>query len=344
MKRVVIGLVALALAGCQCESGEASGEAEGTASTEPTAEGSGGTERPGSELAVTEDGEGVVFAGTRRTAAATTPERHLVLEPTSPDPEAGEFTLEEAVAGMPIDGQLVAEIGTDLGTLFCDLYADRTPRTVANFIGLARGLRPYWDAEAGQWRTRPYYRGLTFHRVLPGYIVQGGDYLGDGTGTVGYTVPLERHDTLSHDRAGRLALATSSGPDSGGAQFYITDGAAPQLDGTATIFGQCRPEDVVAIMARVPQSGAPDNRPLTPLTIGRLLIRRVEGGAAAATITAPQRPEGEPEVGRGASLGPAELRARMEGVREQREERERQQAEEWMRAHPEGAGHEGHQH
>lgn len=259
----------------------------------------------------TEDGERIIFAG----GPPRAPERpaydpaRLIREPNTPDPENGDFTLDEAVAGMTTDGQLVAELGTDFGTLLCDLYADRTPRTVASFIGLVRGNRPWWDARAGQWVTRPYYRGLTFHRVIPGYIVQGGDYLGDGTGTVGFTVPHEPHETLRHDRAGMLALATMNGPDSGGAQIYITDGPAPQLDGTATIFGRCLPEDLIAQIARLPQSGSPDNRPLTPFHITRALIRRVPGGAAAATPTRPRLPPGEPEVGRGASPDPSDVRA-----------------------------------
>ncbi len=340
MRRWVVVVAVLALAaGCQCEAGEggpsASGEAlEGTAARgEP-----GGAPRPPTgRVAVTEDGETVVFAGprtARESAPVVAHPERLVREPNEPDPEQGAFTLEEAVEGLPIDGQLVAEIGTELGTMFCDLYADRAPRTVANFVGLARGKRPWWDARAAMWRRHvPYYGNTVFHRVIPGYLVQGGDYLGDGSGTVGYTIPFEPHETLSHDRAGRLVMATTSegGRDSAGAQFYVLDGPAPQLDGTATVFGQCRPEDVVMRVARVPQSGAPDNRPLTPVRIARVLIRRVEGGAAAARITVPQLPPGEPAVGRGASPGPSEIRS-LDGMR-----RRQQEAAEQLRDQAAGA-------
>jgi peptidyl-prolyl cis-trans isomerase A (cyclophilin A) len=298
------------------------GQGETTTSTEPTsspgaastaeseAAGTPNESAPARGIGRTEDGETIVFAGEppRPSRPAYDPQR-LVREPNAPDPQAGDFTLDEAVEGMTTDGQLVAEIGTDFGTLLCDLYADRTPRTVAAFIGLVRGNRPWWDARAGQWVTRAYYRGLTFHRVIPGYIVQGGDYLGDGSGTVGFTVPYEPHETLRHDQAGMLALATLDGPDSGGAQFYITDGPAPQLDGTATVFGRCMPEDLVSQIARLPQTGSPDNRPLTPLHITRALIRRVPGGAASASATPPRLPPGEPEVGRGASPDPSDIRA-----------------------------------
>ena len=313
--------LAWGLVACGNESGETTETpAETTTSTPTEGSGSEGTAGGGAPVApppggdgLTEDGERVIFAGTRRQGSqrpAYDP-AHLVREPNAPDPQGGDFTLDEAVEGMTTDGELVAEIGTDFGTMFCDLYADRAPRTVANFIGLVRGTRPWWDMRAGQWVTRPYYRGLTFHRVIPGYIVQGGDYLADGTGAVGYTMPYEPHETLRHDRAGMLALATLEGPNTGGGQIYITDGPAPQLDGSATVFGHCIPEDLVSQIARLPQSGSPDNRPLTPFHMTRVVIRRVPGGADAARATPPRLPPGEPETGRGASEDPSEARGRI---------------------------------
>jgi peptidyl-prolyl cis-trans isomerase A (cyclophilin A) len=212
--------LAWGLGGCGNEGGQTAETPPETTATATEGSGAEGTSvappvapPPGGD-GLTEDGERVIFAGTRRQASqqpAYDP-AHLVREPNAPDPQAGDFTLDEAVEGMTTDGELVAEIGTDFGTLFCDLYADRAPRTVANFIGLARGTRPWWDMRAGQWVTRPYYRGLTFHRVIPEYVVQGGDYLADGTGAIGFTMPYEPHETLRHDRAGMLALATLDGP------------------------------------------------------------------------------------------------------------------------------------
>jgi len=310
-----VAALAVAAAGCGNEAGggeQPEAVVEAPVATEPSGTGSGTPEAPPGGIGTTEDGETVIFAGGSRPQGrpAYDPAR-LVREPNAPDPQAGDFTLDEAVAGMTTDGELVAEIGTDFGTLFCDLYADRTPRTVANFIGLVRGTRAWWDARAGQWVNRPYYRGLTIHRAIPDYIVQGGDYLGDGTGTVGYTIPYEPHETLRHDQRGTLALATLDGPDSGGAQIYITDGPAPQLDGTATVFGHCIPEDLVSQIARLPQTGSPDNRPLTPFHLTRALIRRVSGGAAGAEATRPRLPAGEPETPRGASEDPSEIRGRI---------------------------------
>jgi peptidyl-prolyl cis-trans isomerase A (cyclophilin A) len=156
-------------------------------------------------------------------------------------------------------------------------------------------------------------------------MIQGGDYLGDGSGTVGYTIEDEIHETLTlHDRAGQLCMAPPAANENG-AQFFITDGPAPHLDGSYTIFGQCRPEEIVTNIARVPQGGAPDNAPLTDVVIERVLIRRVEGGAAAARRSPPQLPEGfDPEVpARGASPGPIELRQRREERLRQLEEQER---------------------
>ncbi len=297
---LALGLTSLigGLFGCD----NTSVEVEGTRTDEPVLEGT------------TAEGERVIFAGAqgpreRPEAPAPRPrynEDDLIREPNAPDPEAGEFTLEEAVVGLEIDGSLIVEISTQFGDILCELDPQRAPVATANFIGLARGLRPWWDARAGQWVREPYYRGLTFHRVIPGYLIQGGDYLGDGTGTVGYTLEDERDDTLSHDRAGQLCMANADGPNSAGAQFFITDGPAPQLDeGGYTIFGQCRPADVISQIARVPQNADEGNRPLTDVNIRRVLVRRVQGGLAAAEPTRPELPPGEPEVPRGASRDPS---------------------------------------
>ena len=261
---------------------------------------------------VTEDGYEVVEASPRmrqqqEQARRSQARENLVLEPTEPDPMPEGITLTQAVEGMEVDGQLVAEIVTSLGTVFCDLMAEEAPKTVANFVGLARGKRPWWDARAGQWRqNKPYYDGTLFHRVLPDYLIQGGDYLADGTGRPGYTIAHEDHDQNSHDRAGLLAMA-SHGPDENGAQFFITDGPARDLDvaDQYTVFGKCRNDEVVRRIARVPQGE--ENRPLTDVRIEQVIIQRVRGGAENARRTPPQLPEGyDPDQVRGASPGPSE--------------------------------------
>lgn len=288
------------LMGCEgCEEGESSGsglEQRGSVANAPN-----NAERP------TVDGVEVIHAPRRAESTAPT-HSNLIREPNAPDPHNGSFTLEEAVEGMPTDGQLVAEINTTFGTFFCDLYAEKVPNTVANFIGLARGKRAWWDARAGEWRHAPAYERTQIFKVVPDYMIQGGDYLDDGTGTIGYTIDDEPHSDLAHDEAGLLCMA-SSGEDQNGAQWFVTDGPTPQLDedDQFTIFGRCAQTDMIERMARVPQ--VDDNRPVTPILVTRVRIRRVAGGAAVARATPPRMPEGvDPEtIGREASPGPSEI-------------------------------------
>jgi peptidyl-prolyl cis-trans isomerase A (cyclophilin A) len=310
----VLALVALLAGGCDtsgCGAGPAATPGAGAGAGTKNGAAAGGS----NELVV--DGYRVILSEPTKRLGPTPSKTgdtararelaNLVRTPTSPDPEAGAFTLEEAVAGLGTDGTLVVEIGTDLGTMQCDLFADRTPNTVANFIGLARGLRPFWDARAGAWVKRPLYRDTTFHRVIPGYMIQGGDHLGDGTGTVGYTIPDEMRPDLRHDAAGLLCMANTASNENGG-QFFLLDAAAPQLDGmnTYTVFGRCLQTDVISRIARVPQFGGEENRPRTPVRINRVVVRRVRGGAANATPTRPIAPAGQAQP-RGASPPPGSL-------------------------------------
>src|SRR5690606_36459236 len=114
------------------------------------------------------------------------PQRMQVAQvPISPDdPLKGKFSLAEATDGLGDEGKLTASIETDFGTLNCELYEDKAPITVANFVGLARRLRPFKDG--GQWVKRPGYDGSTFHRIGRGFMIQGGDPKGEGTGEPGY--------------------------------------------------------------------------------------------------------------------------------------------------------------
>jgi peptidyl-prolyl cis-trans isomerase A (cyclophilin A) len=197
------------------------------------------------------------------------------------DPDAGTWTLDKALAGLPPGKQLFADIVTDAGTITCELFPERAPISVANFVGLARGLRAWKDPKTGHWvRYRAYYDGLGFHRVIPSFIVQGGDPLSRdwnnanlGTGGPGYTIPDETQNGLRFDAPGRLAMA-NRGPGTGtvGSQFFINEVRTPQLDGGYTIFGQCGPIEVVGKLAKVPAS-AQNNKPDVPLTM-KVVIRR----------------------------------------------------------------------
>jgi peptidyl-prolyl cis-trans isomerase A (cyclophilin A) len=232
---------------------------------------------------LTNDGYEVVRAktadGEKADVAVKAPAGWKVVEPpNTPDPHAGKFTLPEALQGLLGKGQLNASITTSMGTLRCDLFEDKAPMTVANFVGLARGLRKFWSGADHAWVGRPYYDGTTFHRVIPGFMIQGGDLAGDGSGGVFYTIRDELHPSLKHDRGGQLCMA-NRGPNTNEAQFFITEAAAPHLDSSYTIFGQCTPTELVYRIARVPQ--ADNNRPITPVIIKSVTIQR--GAAAAAS-------------------------------------------------------------
>jgi peptidyl-prolyl cis-trans isomerase A (cyclophilin A) len=208
-------------------------------------------------------------------APAAAPVARASRVPTSPDPLNGTFTLAQALADMPKKGKLHASIESSLGTMDCVLFEDKAPLTVANFIGLARGLRPFWDGKQGQWVKRPLYDGTTFHRLIPDFVIQGGDHMGDGTGDVGFNVIDELHPSLKHDKAGLLCMA-NKGPNTNGGQFFITDAPTPNLDAmhSYSIFGECKPLEVIRKIARVPKRFEGGESPATPVEIKKVTITR----------------------------------------------------------------------
>ncbi|MET0793856.1 MAG: peptidylprolyl isomerase [Polyangiaceae bacterium] len=185
------------------------------------------------------------------------------------DPAHGKFTLDEATAGLAGKGPLLAEIDTDLGKLECDLYDDKAPITVANFVGLARGLRPFKTPD-GTWTKKPAYDGTTFHRVVKGFMIQGGDPSGTGAGEPGYVIPDEVWAGSAHDQRGLLCMA-NRGPNTNGQQFFIMDAAARHLDGGYTIFGKCGPDAVIEKLASVQVQG---DHSVTPSKIKKVAIKR----------------------------------------------------------------------
>jgi peptidyl-prolyl cis-trans isomerase A (cyclophilin A) len=191
-------------------------------------------------------------------------------KPATPgaDPENGDFTLEEATAGLPGQGTLMAKIGTAKGDLHCELFFDAAPKTVASFVGLTRGLRAWQDPKTGEWVKKPFFDGLAFHRVIPAY--NNPDI---GAGGPGYELPNENKADLKFDRPGRLAMA-NAGRDTGGSQFFVTEIPKKSLDGNYTIFGQCDGEDVVKQIARVAVDSPDHNKPVEPLTMKVEIYRK----------------------------------------------------------------------
>ena len=159
-----------------------------------------------------------------------------------------------------------------MGRITCKLYSKQAPLTVANFTGLAQGSRDWADpVSLKKVHGKPFYNGTTFHRVIPGFMIQGGDRAGDGTGDPGYFFQDEFDPTLAFDVPGRLAMA-NSGPNTNGSQFFVTEVPVPDLNGKHTIFGQCDSHSVliVATIARVQRNG--NDKPITPVVIDKITV------------------------------------------------------------------------
>ena len=160
-----------------------------------------------------------------------------------------------------------ATLHTNHGDLTLNLFPDQAPKTVANFVGLASGTKEYVDPETGATTTGSFYDGLTFHRVIDGFMIQGGCPLGTGTGGPGYAFADEFHPELVFSKPYLLAMA-NAGPGTNGSQFFITVGPTPHLNRRHTIFGEVADQasrDVVDEIASVP-TGRMD-RPVEPVVV-----------------------------------------------------------------------------
>jgi peptidyl-prolyl cis-trans isomerase A (cyclophilin A) len=196
------------------------------------------------------------------------------------------LVAQEAPAAKPAAAaEPTAVIDTTMGTLRCTLFPKEAPKTVANFIGLAQGTKDWKDPASGQTKHGvPLYSGTIFHRVIPDFMIQGGDPLGTGTGDPGYKFADEIVPSLKFDQPGRLAMA-NSGPNTNGSQFFITEVPTPWLNGRHTIFGQCDDASLALVkkIARLPRG--PEDKPTTPVRINRIVIQR------GASKTAPNIPK-----------------------------------------------------
>src|SRR4051812_13403554 len=130
-----------------------------------------------------------------------------------------------------------AKFDTTEGSFTARLFETEAPNTVANFVGLAEGTKEFTDPKTGQKVTRPFFDGLIFHRVIAGFMIQGGDPLGTGTGGPGYRFADEFHPSLKHGKSGVLSMA-NAGPGTNGSQFFIPLAPTPWLDNRHTIFGE----------------------------------------------------------------------------------------------------------
>jgi peptidyl-prolyl cis-trans isomerase A (cyclophilin A) len=167
---------------------------------------------------------------------------------------------------------LTAEFVTTEGNFTVRLYDQEAPDTVANFVGLAEGSKEWNDPRSNQKVKQPYYDGVIFHRVIRGFMIQGGDPLGQGIGGPGYTFADEFHPALRHAKAGILSMA-NRGPNTNGGQFFITLGPTPHLDNRHTVFGEV--VDGMDVVERIGDTPTGDrDRPLTDVVIRTITIDR----------------------------------------------------------------------
>jgi peptidyl-prolyl cis-trans isomerase A (cyclophilin A) len=189
-------------------------------------------------------------------------------------------TAKPAVHATP--SKPIAVINTTVGKLTCTLFPDKAPIGVGNFIGLASGTKDWKNPVSGATKHGvPLYDGTIFHRVIPEFMIQGGDPAGNGSGDPGYKFKNEVSSDLLFDQPGRLAYA-NAGPDTNGSQFFITEDVehSRQLSGSYTIFGQCDDASVVLVKQIARMARDPNNdKPFRPVKIVHISIVRSTGTA-----------------------------------------------------------------
>src|SRR6476660_7556830 len=192
----------------------------------------------------------------------------MVLALLLPQAKAPQAKTESAVKLPP---GVYAVFDTSLGSFTCELLQNQAPKTVENFVGLAEGTK----------KGKPYYDGTIFHRVIDGFMIQGGDPTGTGTGSPGYNIPDEIVPSLTFNKEGLLAMANTGRPNSGGSQFFITLAPRSNLNGGYTIFGRViEGMDTVKKIGKVEVKNQPGqaemSRPVTNVTLKKVTIKRVK--------------------------------------------------------------------
>ena len=204
--------------------------------------------------------------------------------------ESKDVTADNAGTATGTAENPIATIETTEGSFRCVLFKDEAPLTVNNFVGLATGNKDWVDPVTGLKKHRvPLYTATIFHRVIPNFMIQGGDPEGNGEGDPGYKFEDEFRDDLRFDRPGRLAMA-NSGPNTNGSQFFITEVPTPHLNGKHTIFGQCDNVNLVQQIAREPRDPR-DDKPYNPVSIVRITFEGIPVPKAApkAPATKPKK-------------------------------------------------------
>jgi len=196
-----------------------------------------------------------------------------------------------ATPSEPVPQTMRAVLQTTEGNITCELFPTQAPKTVENFVGLATGTKDWTNPMShAKMHNRPLYDGTIFHRVIPGFMIQGGDPMGNGAGDPGYSFKDE-FSGLRFDQPGRLAMA-NSGPNTNGSQFFITEVPTPHLNNHHTIFGQCEPMSLISRIARAPRD--PQDKPFHPTRIVHITI--LKPGEAFKAATNPTTPAATPKA------------------------------------------------
>ncbi len=195
----------------------------------------------------------------------------------------------------------ITQGGQPMGSIVLRMYEAESPVTVKNFVDLALGRKLWKDPKTGTRVRRPFYNGLTFHRVIPGFMIQGGDPTGTGMGDTD-AIKDEFHPTLKFDIPGRLAMA-NAGPGTSSCQFFITETPQMRLTGGYTIFGQVvEGQELVGKVARVPKNG---EKPVTPVVMSKVTFERVGPVPPGGVLLGPATPAAKPATKAPATKAPA---------------------------------------
>jgi len=220
---------------------------------------------------------------------------------TKPAEELPDAPAATAAALIHPNGPTVV-MDTSMGRITCQFYEKQAPKAVANFIGLAEGTIEWTDPTTGKkQRHKPYYDGTIFHRVIPEFMIQGGDPTATGQGDPGFAFDDEFDPNLNFDQPGRLAMA-NSGPNTNGSQFFVTEKAYDSLSQHYVVFGQCDESSVLVVMTIARVERDDHDKPLTPVVLKKVTIVR-EGeplpalpGAVTLTHSPPQDQAATPKV------------------------------------------------